>query len=407
MERRGGSRQAAARGEAHPRAAHRRRAAPLRRPRVRQVLAPGAQGRRVRRRHSARPPEHHDRRVQDGERRNVSQAEAALTRRPAGPAAVLGAGCQDHQDQRTFDEIAKGSRKNYRLHDGDARRTAQPEQRPRLLEAAACCDERPIGRTEEKGKIIAALVSDSGMDVPVISICGTPSIGKTTLARLVYGDPEVQNFFPVRIWVWLPDGCDVRRATKMIIEAVTSKKCDLLSLDILQQRLREHLSKGRFLLVIDNLWAEGFQFWESLRPSLIFGEKGSKILITTRNGRVSRMMSNILSISLKGLEFEECWQILQVYAFSGRRSTEQRVREPIGQRIASNCQGSPLAAKSLGVLLSDTNGQKEQWENILSEMQILEYDKNTNVILASLQISTLAISSQAVPCFLFYTAYWF
>lgn len=301
-----------------------------------------------------------------------------------------------------LDEINK-DRKRYRLLAGDGRRTvAQPMQRPRFLESAAHRDERPIGRNEEKELIVRALVSDSAsMNLPVVSIWGTAGIGKTALARLVHDNPEVENFFTHRFWVWLPDTCDVRTATKMIIESVTSQKCELLSLDILQQRLREHLRKKRFLLVIDNLWAEGFQFWEFLRPSLIAGEEGSKVLITTQHERVSRMISTTLNIPLKGLGDEECWQIIRVYAFAGCNNSDQNDLEFIGRRIATNCQGSPLAAKSLGVILSNTHGDREQWESVLSEMQILEDDKNTNNILPSLQISYQHLPYHLKQCFAF------
>ncbi|OEL18501.1 putative disease resistance protein RGA3, partial [Dichanthelium oligosanthes] len=198
-----------------------------------------------------------------------------------------------------------------------------------------------------------------------------------------------------------PEKCDLRIATKMIIEAVTSKKCELLSLDILQQRLGDHLCKKRFLLVIDNIWAEGFQFWEFLRPSLITGEKGSRVLITTQHERVSRMTSTILNIHLKRLKDEECWQILREYAFSGWVGGDQHDLESVGRQIASNCQGSPLAAKSLGVLLSDTHGEREQWESILNEMQILGDDNNTNSILPSLQISYQHLPYHLKQCFAF------
>ncbi|XP_062211099.1 putative disease resistance protein RGA3 [Phragmites australis] len=334
----------------------------------------------------------------------MATAEQSRKRRRPWPNVELGPRQRWELDGKIIninerlDEIYK-SRKRYRFQAGDGRRTAQPMQCPSFLEAAAHRDERPIGRTKEKEKIVRALISDSGMDLPVISIWGTAGIGKTALARLVYYDPEVENFFTKKIWVWLPDVCDVRRATKMIIEAVTEQKCEFLSLDILQQRLGEHLRKMRFLLVIDNLWAEGFQFWEFLKPSLIAGEKGSKVLITTQQETVTRMMSNILNINLKGLEVEECWQILKVHAFSGWSSNDHHDLELIGQSIAKNCRGSPLAAKSLGVLLSDTNGQREQWENILSEMQILEDGKNTNIILPSLQISYQHLPYHLKQCF--------
>ncbi|GJN08002.1 hypothetical protein PR202_ga25886 [Eleusine coracana subsp. coracana] len=309
------------------------------------------------------------------------------------------------QINERLDEIDK-SRKRFRLQAGDGRRTAtQPMQRPRFLEAAAHRNERPIGRTMEKAAIIRALISNSNMDLPVISIWGTAGIGKTALARMVYSDSEVENFFTDRIWVWLPDVCDVKAATKMIIEAVTGKKCKHLSLDILQQQLRDHLRKKRFMLVIDNVWAKGFQFWEFLKPSLTVGEEGSKVLITTQDERVSNMMSNILNMHLEGLEVNECWEILKVYASSGWNSNYQHDLQSIGQRIATNCRGSPLAAKSLGMLLSDANGQKEQWEIILSDMQFLEDDRNTDIILASLQISYQHLSYQLKQCFAFCSMY--
>jgi len=70
----------------------------------------------------------------------------------------------------------------------------------------------------------------------------------------------------------------VRTATKMIIEAVTSKKCELLSLDILQQRLHGHLRKKRFLLVIDNLlgrWISVLGISEALADSWRERKQGS------------------------------------------------------------------------------------------------------------------------------------
>ncbi|KAG8063550.1 hypothetical protein GUJ93_ZPchr0003g17689 [Zizania palustris] len=283
-------------------------------------------------------------------------------------------------------EIAE-SRKSLKLQSGDAARRVQPGQWQRFPEAAACHDESSqiIGRAVEKGEIVQSLWSNHTIPLPVISIYGAAGIGKTTLARLVYNDAKVQNFFPTKIWVCLSDKCDVTRATKMIMEAVTKVKCDALSLDILQQQLREHLSTRKFLLVIDNLWAEDYGFWEKLRCPLLAGEKGSKVLITTRNERVWRRTSTILPIHLKGLEVEECLHLLKKYAFMHGQLMENNNLVTIGRRIAEGCQGSPLAAKSLGMLLSDTNGEEEEWHNILSQMRILDDDHNK--ILPSLQIS--------------------
>uniref|UniRef100_A0A0D9VTH9 AAA+ ATPase domain-containing protein n=1 Tax=Leersia perrieri TaxID=77586 RepID=A0A0D9VTH9_9ORYZ len=285
-----------------------------------------------------------------------------------------------------LEEIAK-SRKRYRFQPGDAARRAQPGQRLRFLEVAACSDTNSqiLGRAREKEEVVQALLSDHNIPLPVISIYGTAGIGKTTLARLVYNDDKVQDCFPTKIWVCLSDKCDVTKATKMIMEAVTKVKCDALSLDILQQQLRQHLSTTKFLLVIDNLWAEDYNFWELLRCPLLSGEKGSKVLITTQNERVWRRTSTILPVHLKGLEIEECWRLLEHYAFLHRQGMDNDALSTIGRRIAEDCQGSPLAAKSLGMLLSDTNGDEEEWHNISNQMRILSEDHNK--VLPSLQIS--------------------
>ncbi|GJN31336.1 hypothetical protein PR202_gb19724 [Eleusine coracana subsp. coracana] len=172
-----------------------------------------------------------------------------------------------------------------------------------------------------------------------------------------------------------------KAATKMIIEAVTGKKCKHLSLDILQEQLRDHLRKKQFMLVIDNVWAKGFQFWEFLKPSLTVGEEGSKVLITTQDERVSKMMSNILNIAFRGSGIdwaEDCHKL---------------PRFPISSKVTWDA------------FVSDANGQKEQWEIILSDMQFLEDDRNTDIILASLQISYQHLSYQLKQCFAFCSMY--
>lgn len=304
-----------------------------------------------------------------------------------GPRQRWGLDAKITEINERLDEIARG-RKRFKFQPGDAARRAQPGQRPRFVEVAACHDESSqiFGRAKEKEEVVQALLSDHTIPLPVISIYGAAGIGKTTLARLVYNNAEVQSSFPTRIWVCLSDKCDVTKATKMIMEAITKVKCDALSLDILQQQLQEHLSTTKFLLVIDNLWAEDYNFWELLRCPLLAGEKGSKVLITTRNERVwRRTTSTILPVHLKGLDDEECWLLLKKYAFLHGQGRENDALSKTGRMIAADCRGSPLAAKSLGMLLSDTNGEEEEWLNISNQMRILNEDNNR--ILPSLQIS--------------------
>nr|CAD1829053.1 unnamed protein product [Ananas comosus var. bracteatus] len=195
------------------------------------------------------------------------------------------------------------------------------------------------------------------MDVPVLPIYGAAGIGKTTLAQLVFDDGDVVRYFGLRIWVSLCEGCDIRRAMKETVEAITRSKYSLLSLHILQHRLGELLRMNRFLLVLDNLWAEDRRFWEIFWVPLLAGESEKE---------------------------KECWALLQGRTFPQGDSEEDKGLVEIGTKIAEKCKGSLLAAKSLSDLLHDSKAE-EEWMIRLSEMPVLEKDQNG--VLPSLQIS--------------------
>ncbi|KAJ0016882.1 hypothetical protein Pint_11054 [Pistacia integerrima] len=60
-----------------------------------------------------------------------------------------------------------------------------------------------IGRDTDKEKIMKLLLrpSDGHENVSIISIVGIGGIGKTTLAKLVYNDKMVGEYFRLKMWV--------------------------------------------------------------------------------------------------------------------------------------------------------------------------------------------------------------
>ncbi|XP_038978145.1 putative disease resistance protein RGA3 [Phoenix dactylifera] len=180
-----------------------------------------------------------------------------------------------------FDEIAE-ARKNLPLEAGDGRRRGRTGESSPPSQSVASYDSSHVVRREvEKAETVSALMSDHGKVVPVLPIYGAPGIGQTTLAKLVYHDAQVKIFFDLRVWVGLSKGFDVRRVTKEIIEYIgREEKCNISSLDALLRHLSCKVSGKKFLLVLDNLWAENFQFSETLRLPLVAGGKESNVLIT-------------------------------------------------------------------------------------------------------------------------------
>ncbi|KAK9230645.1 hypothetical protein WN944_023617 [Citrus x changshan-huyou] len=99
-------------------------------------------------------------------------------------------------------------------------------------------------------------------------------IGKTTLAQFVYNDNDVINHFGKRIWVCVSDPFDEYRIAKAIIEALEGSATNLVELNALLLRINESIAREKFLLVLDDVWTEDYNKWESFRRCLINGQRG-------------------------------------------------------------------------------------------------------------------------------------
>ncbi|TVU13801.1 hypothetical protein EJB05_37229, partial [Eragrostis curvula] len=120
-------------------------------------------------------------------------------------------------------------------------------------------------------------------------------------------------------------------------------------------KLRSKL-RGRFLLVLDNIWAEMCQEWSTLLTALLDEARqyGSVILITTQSQRFAQIISTIDPINLKSLPWESFWPLFQYHAFGGvevAQEEDNKNMRLIGEVIARKLDGLPLAAKVIGNLL--------------------------------------------------------
>uniref|UniRef100_A0A7N2LD12 Uncharacterized protein n=1 Tax=Quercus lobata TaxID=97700 RepID=A0A7N2LD12_QUELO len=82
-----------------------------------------------------------------------------------------------------------------------------------------------FGRENDKAVLKNILLDDNSQEngVPVIVIVGIGGIGKTTLAQLVYNDPDLTKHFKARAWAHVTEECDVFKLTQIIFESATSK----------------------------------------------------------------------------------------------------------------------------------------------------------------------------------------
>ncbi|KAF7106907.1 hypothetical protein CFC21_107609 [Triticum aestivum] len=140
-----------------------------------------------------------------------------------------------------------------------------------------------FGRDDDKKGVVKLLLDQQNQRrVQVLPIFGMGGLGKTTRAKMVYNDREVQHHFQLKIWHCVADNFDVIAILKSIIElaiddlpenekALARKGgwCMSGNIELLQKKLEEVIGRKRFLLVLDDVWNEEKRTWDDeLKPLL-------------------------------------------------------------------------------------------------------------------------------------------
>ncbi|XP_024173807.1 putative disease resistance RPP13-like protein 1 isoform X2 [Rosa chinensis] len=248
-----------------------------------------------------------------------------------------------------------------------------------------------VGRGEDKKTILEFLFryhEPSTTSFHVVAIVGMPGIGKTTLAGHVF--TAVKQFNP-KVWVSVSDNFNLERVTKTIYKLVTSQHCDLDEFCQVQDNLREALEGKRFLIVLDDVWTTcDYNSWRSLQSTFHLGAQGSKIIVTTRDKEVAKLMGATEVYDLKTLSEEDCWQVFQQHV--------NNVKPPsfeLTKKIVKNCDGLPLAAKTLGGILRCK--ETDKWEEVLNNRLWTVCDNSG--ILPVLKLSYHYLPSSLKRCF--------
>ncbi|XP_052298462.1 putative disease resistance RPP13-like protein 1 [Citrus sinensis] len=257
------------------------------------------------------------------------------------------------------------------------------------------------GREIEKKDVVELLLRDDLSNdggFSVIPIVGMGGLGKTTLAQLVYNDKQVLDHFNLKAWTCVSDDFDVIRLTKTILTSIVAdQNVDNLNLNSLQEKLNKQLSGKKFLLVLDDVWNRNYDDWDQLRRPFEVGAPGSKIIVTTRNQEVAKIMGTVPAYQLKKLSDNDCLAVFVQHSLGTRDFSSHKSLEEIGKKIVTKCDGLPLAAQTLGGLLRG-NHDRSEWEDVLSS-KIWELPEERCGIIPALAVSYYYLSAPLKQCF--------
>lgn len=237
----------------------------------------------------------------------------------------------------------------------------------------------------------------------VIVLVGMGGLGKTTLAKKLYKNKDIENHFATQFWVCVLDDFDIKRITRDSLEFITKKKCSFNVFSVIQEELQEELKGKKFFLILDDIWIENQCDWECLGFLSNLGSYGSKILVTTRSRVAAEAIYptlEYLRYDLKTLDYKDSVEMFQNFAFRGLDEQKKQELKNMSMDIVKRCNGLPLMISVIGKLLNDTDGDKKKWRTII------ESDSwKTEFILNTYKISYDHLSNELKQCFLYCSAF--
>ncbi|KAJ4968693.1 hypothetical protein NE237_015394 [Protea cynaroides] len=235
-------------------------------------------------------------------------------------------------------------------------------------------DMEVVGRVDDKSKLMDLVVNNTSNDeiISVIPIVEWGDLERLLLLNWSSMIHSVISIFDLKMWVCLSQEFEIKRLLKEIIESAGAKY---------------------------DVWSEDPEKWDKLKEPLKTSSVGSKVIVTTRNNEVARIMTTNYTHHLGILSEQECWSLFFWRAFSNGGPQETPNPVEIGRRIVNKCGGVPLAVKVLGSLMHSKTEECE-WlsREEVCEIQNIIMDKSRG-IMPILKLGYDHLSSHLKRCF--------
>ncbi|KAJ6327077.1 hypothetical protein OIU78_014039 [Salix suchowensis] len=205
----------------------------------------------------------------------------------------------------------------------------------------------------------------------VVSVVGMGGLGKSTLVKKIYDDPDVKKQFKFRAWITVSQSFKKEELLKDIIQQLfrihrkrRPKGVDHMDYDKLRTVINKFLQQKKYLIVLDDVWHTSA--WGAFQHALPNNNCGSRIMVTTRNTEVASTACMDFPdrvFPLVPLSQEESWILFCKKIFPNNTCPPHL--KNISETILGRCEGLPLAIVSIsGVLATKDKNKLDEWEMV-------------------------------------------
>lgn len=251
-----------------------------------------------------------------------------------------------------------------------------------------------VGLEDDIHKVVSQLITNTE-NCYIVSIVGMMGIGKTTLAKIIYNCRDIRDYFNHRAWASLPDRIADKDVLKIVGNQILSTHEERNEREYWIMKLRDFLSSGKYLLVLDNITSENV--WDTLKEAFPETTNGSRILLTTRYKRVASHadqtgVHNQLQLRTK----EQSWSLFQQMV-----DLQPELSHEVNTLVSAvgRCGGLPLSILHLGHLMS---GKKVTLEELSIVFEDINHIKTPWSEILDINKDELSLD---LKCFLSYFAY--
>ncbi|XP_028786026.1 disease resistance protein RPM1-like [Neltuma alba] len=225
-----------------------------------------------------------------------------------------------------------------------------------------------VGIDRQKNQFIEWLVRGCSSR-EVISVAGMGGLGKTTLVKKVYDDPEVKIHFKTCAWVTVSHSSCTEELLKDTVKKLfheirrpVPEGLESMKGDQLKVIIKKLLKRRRYLVVFDDVWH--MYEWEAVKYALPNNTCGSRVMITTRKtdlASISSIESKGKVYSMQRLSEDEAWDLFCRKTFPDHSCPSYLVC--ICKSILRKCEGLPLAIVAVsGILATKDRRAIDEWD---------------------------------------------